>query len=119
MVKSSALKECCNDPYKLRSPKDLSQIFTKACSLQKNTYLVIDGPDELNDPDGLLSYLQSFVDAGCRILVTSRDISNIRSKFYTANKMEVQATFEDLKTFLSKLDFEKAISATKSATAVG
>lgn len=95
----SALKKSCVDPVKLANLKDLARTVAEACAL-KLTYLVVDGPDELNDPDGLLSLLQSFVDVGCRVLVTSRDLPNIRRKLGTAESMEVRSTVEDLMTYV-------------------
>lgn len=94
----STLKESCMDPS-IRNLKDLAQIFARACALRP-TYLVIDAPDELNEPDGLLCHFQSFVEAGCRVLVTSRDLPNIRNNLDTADKMEVRSNFEDLKTYV-------------------
>ena len=94
-----ALNGLCKDPSKLRNLKDLAQILTKAYAL-KNTYLILDAPDELKEPDSLLCYLPLFVQAGCRVLVTSRDLPNIRNQLRTADKIELRSNFGDLKIYI-------------------
>lgn len=104
----SNLKEYSNDPRKLRSLKDISTIIAKAFSLHDKPFLVIDALDELNNSEGLLPYFQSFVDAGCRVLVTSRDIPSIRSKLHMASSIEVKPSVEDLEAFVTSRFQESA-----------
>lgn len=87
------------DLSRLRNIKDLAHLFATACALRP-IYLIVDGLDELNDPNGLLCHFQLFVEAGCRVLVTSRDLPNIRNKLDIADKMEVGSDLEDLKTYI-------------------
>ena len=95
----TTLHELCKDPSRLRNLEALAQILTKACTLVE-TYLILDAPDELKEPNSLLCHLPSFVEAGCRVLVTSRDLPNIRSKLRAADKMEIRSNFEDLKLYI-------------------
>ena len=111
----STLKKSCKDPAKLANVKDLAQIVAEACALRL-TYLVIDGPDELDDPDGLISLLPSFVNAGCRVFVTSRDLPNIRRKLGTADSLEVRSNVEDLITYVESRFSESEFSIEASSS---
>lgn len=94
-----ALKHLFTDPMKQREPAGLAESFATACEL-KSTYLLVDGPDEVTGADGLLPYLSSFVENGCRVMVTSRDLSHIRKAMYSATKMVINSHVEDLEIYI-------------------
>lgn len=95
-----AMKQLCADPAKQSTPAGLAELFAAACEL-KSTYLIVDGPDEVPKAEGLLPYLPFFVGAGCKIMVTSRDLSHIRKHMGTAVKMEVYSQIQDLELYIS------------------
>ncbi|GMG15260.1 unnamed protein product [Aspergillus oryzae] len=95
-----AMKQLCADPAKQSTPAGLAELFAAACEL-KSTYLIVDGPDEVPKAEGLLPYLPFFVGAGCKIMVTSRDLRHIRKHMGTAVKMEVYSQIHDLELYIS------------------
>jgi hypothetical protein len=94
-----AMKHLFMDPMKQREPAGLAESFATACDL-KSTYLLVDGLDEVPGADGLLPYLSSFVENGCRVMVTSRDLGHIRKAMDSATKMEICSQFEDLEIYI-------------------
>ncbi|KAE8343448.1 hypothetical protein BDV24DRAFT_172848 [Aspergillus arachidicola] len=62
---------------------------------------LFDGPDEVPKAEGLLSYLPFFVGAGCKVMVTSRDLSHIRKHMCAAVKMKVCSQIQDLELYIS------------------
>jgi hypothetical protein len=95
----SQLKSFCADPSKLRSAKEVAEIFSTVCSLRR-TYLVIDALDEADEQNLILSHLQPLINTGTRILVMSRDLPNIRKRLDLADKMHVKSDLEDVKTYV-------------------
>ncbi|CAG7976735.1 unnamed protein product [Penicillium nalgiovense] len=93
------MKHLFMDPMKQREPAGLAESFATACEL-KSTYLLVDGLDEVPGADGLLPYLSSFVENGCRVMVTSRDLGHIRKAMSSATKMEICSQFEDLEIYI-------------------
>jgi hypothetical protein len=95
------------------SAQDLAKSYSTACQHQR-TFLVLDAPGELDKPKELLAHLHSFVEAGCWVLVMSRDIPDVRGTLQTARQIEVQATREDLVMYIkarfSESDFPDTIS---------
>ncbi|KAJ5941933.1 hypothetical protein N7516_002101 [Penicillium verrucosum] len=94
-----AMKHLFVDPIKQREPVGLAESFATACEL-KSTYLLVDGLDEVTGADGLLSYLSSFVENGCKVMVTSRDLGHIRKAMDPATKMEICSQVEDLEIYI-------------------
>ncbi|KAF3029794.1 hypothetical protein E8E15_007980 [Penicillium rubens] len=94
-----AMKHLFMDPMKQHEPAGLAESFATACDL-KSTYLLVDGLDEVPGADGLLPYLSSFVENGCRVMVTSRDLGHIRKAMDSATKMEICSQFEDLEIYI-------------------
>ncbi|KAF7525648.1 hypothetical protein PCG10_004639 [Penicillium crustosum] len=94
-----ALKHLFVDPMKQREPVGLAESFATACEL-KSTYLLVDGPDEVTGADALLPYLSSFVENGCKVMVTSRDLGHIRKAMDSATKMEICSQVEDLEIYI-------------------
>ncbi|PIG80206.1 ankyrin repeat-containing protein [Aspergillus arachidicola] len=95
-----AMKQLCADTPKQSTPAGLTELFAAACEL-KSTYLIVDSPDEVPKAEGLLSYLTFFVGAGCKVMVTSRDLSHIRKHMCAAVKMKVCSQIQDLELYIS------------------
>ena len=95
----SALKRSCAEPTALTNRVNMAEIAAEACTFQL-TYLVIDGLDELDDPNGLLCLLPPLIECGCRVLITSRDLPNIRRKLDGSKNMEIQSNTEDLRAYV-------------------
>lgn len=91
-----------------------AQAFSTVCAVQGRTYVVLDAPDELENPKELLALCHSFVEVGCRVLVTSRDVPDLRDVLQTATQIQVLARREDLKIFVetrfNESDFRDAIT---------
>lgn len=94
----SVLLKCRSESSSRQKPGDLSLAFAEVCSKQK-TYLILDAPDELETKQ-IVSRLQYFVGAGCRVLVTSRDHPDLREAFPTARQIEAHASNEDLTVYV-------------------
>lgn len=78
---------------------ELSKCFVSVCRLQR-TFLLLDAPDELDKPKELLEQIQSFVDAGCWVLVTGRNIPDIRGAVRAPREIAVLAMREDLIAYI-------------------
>ena len=89
-----------NSADKISSVEDLWQAFCAACLTQPNTYLILDAPDELENPKMLVGLFQPFVMAGCRLLVTSRDVPDLKNALGQAKRVQIQADPRDLATFV-------------------
>ncbi|KAF9639089.1 ankyrin repeat-containing protein [Lasiodiplodia theobromae] len=70
-------------------------------------FLVLDGLDELEKSEEVISLLQSFVQAGCKVCVMSRDTPDIRDSLSGAKHMEVRASREDMVTY-AKARFQES-----------
>ncbi|KAK1990313.1 hypothetical protein LX36DRAFT_417115 [Colletotrichum falcatum] len=86
-------------PHRPISSKDLSDALKIVCEVQQFV-LVLDGPDEMEKPGNLKAILLPFIKANCRVLVTSRDIPEIRSALSQASKVEVLADASDLRAYV-------------------
>ncbi|KAK2033526.1 hypothetical protein LX32DRAFT_679708 [Colletotrichum zoysiae] len=82
------------------SSKDLSDALRTVCAMQQ-LVLVLDGPDEMENPRDLKIILSPFIKTNCRVLVTSRDIPEIRSTLNEASKVEVLADASDLRAYVA------------------
>ncbi|KAB2576395.1 putative ankyrin repeat protein [Lasiodiplodia theobromae] len=96
--------------------ENLAQAFLSAALTQKDIFLVLDAPDELESPKEVVSLLQSFVKAGCKVCVTSRDIPEIRGPLSTDKQVNIKsASREDLATYIkarfAESDFCDALAA--------
>ena len=92
------LKKSRNESPSELKANHLSQAFAKICS-RKKVYLILDAPDELQNTEIILN-LRSFVDAGCKVLVSSRDHPDLREALSTAKQVEVHASSEDLTSYV-------------------
>jgi hypothetical protein len=112
----STLKRCCDDPSKLQTTKDISGLLSQVC-LVRPIFLVIDAPDELDDSNGLFSSLQPLRHDGLKMLVMSRDNSNILARNWHAETVEVQSDFEDIKVYAERRlrdnDFSDELNTSK------
>lgn len=87
---------------KINQPPNLTELLgalTTACETQE-TYLILDGPDELENPRDIAFFLEPILKSHCRVLVTSRDIPDVRSALAAAAQTEIQADRGDLATFV-------------------
>jgi hypothetical protein len=83
----SSASKWINSADKISSVEDLWQALCTAYLARPNSYVILDAPDELENPKMLISLLQAFVKAGCRLLVTSRDIPDLRNALATAKQV--------------------------------
>ena len=108
----SALKRSYAEPSALTNRINIAEIAAEACTFQL-TYLVIDGLDELDDLNGLLCLLPSLVEGGCRVLVTSRDLPNIRRKLNGSENMEIESNTDDLRAYVDHRFYDLEITLEK------
>ncbi|KAI6307324.1 hypothetical protein MCOR29_009744 [Pyricularia oryzae] len=90
----------CQQPEtKTASLNDLTKIWNGVLSGQ-GFVLVIDGPDELETPMVLKGVLAPFIKTNCRIMVTSRDIPEVRSALPLASIQEILPDPDNLETYV-------------------
>ncbi|RDW56944.1 hypothetical protein BP5796_13011 [Coleophoma crateriformis] len=82
------------------SSKDLSDALDTICSSEK-VIIILDGPDELENVKDMKAILNPFMKHHCKILVTSRDLPEIRSILTMASILEVQADRNDLRSYVA------------------
>ncbi|KAL1641063.1 hypothetical protein SLS58_006335 [Diplodia intermedia] len=98
------------------STESLAQALHTTCLNHKNIFLVLDAPDELEHPKEIVSLLQAFAEAGCKVCVTSRDIPEVRGPLSAAKHIHIRnASPEDLATYIrsrfAESDFCDALAA--------
>ncbi|KAK3315417.1 ankyrin repeat-containing domain protein [Apodospora peruviana] len=98
----SGLIKFCPDPEKLQSTRGVGEVLAKACEIQKNVFLILDGPDELREPGEILECLKELtsINSGCRVLVTSRNIPQVRNILDFAQEFEIHAYELDIGAFV-------------------
>lgn len=103
----AALNKQRNNIGRTPDVRALSKAFSSTC-LTRNTFLVFDAPDELENPKEVVLLMRSLVDAGCKVCITSRDIP----------EMEIMPSREDLTTYvkarLGESDFCDAFDGDKN-----
>lgn len=84
-----------------QSPKstDLGLIFTTICRKQK-MFFVFDAADEVDNLKRLITRFESFVKAGCRVLITSRDHPDLRTSSLSRNQIQIVASTNDLQAYV-------------------
>ena len=94
----SLLEQCkqSNTP----SLKELSMTLSNTARLNKNTFIVVDALDEFEDRKSLMTILRGLAKAGIKVLVTSRDIPDIRDVFQTEKCLEIEAERSDLELYV-------------------
>ncbi|KAL0257966.1 hypothetical protein SLS55_007134 [Diplodia seriata] len=98
------------------STENLAQALHTTFLDHKNIFLVLDAPDELETPKEIVSLLQAFAEAGCKVCVTSRDIPEVRGPLSAAKHIHIRnASPEDLATYIrsrfAESDFCDALTA--------
>ena len=83
------------------SLKELLRILTEVVELSYKTWLVIDGLDEFDDRKTLIPIIQRLSKAGVKVLVTSRNIPDIRDAFQSEKGFEVQVPRSELEVYVS------------------
>ena len=92
----SLLERCCkhsNNP----SLKELSTTLSDTARLNKNTFIVVDA---FEDRKSLIPILRGFTKAGIKVLVTSRDIPDIRDALQTEKCLQIEAERSDLELYV-------------------
>ena len=95
----SLLERCCkqsNTP----SLKELTTTLSDTARLNKNTFIVVDALDEFEDRKSLIPIVRRLTKAGIKVLVTSRDIPDIRDAFQTEKCLEIEAERSDLELYV-------------------
>ena len=95
----SSLERLCGSS-KSTSLNELTQILSETVPLNNGIYLVIDALDEFGDRRVLVPVLQRLLRTGLRILITSRDIPDIRDAFHSEPSLMVQASQSDLEVYI-------------------
>jgi hypothetical protein len=93
-----AKNKCQEDPSKLRDLDVLCAILQDICSSQ-TIYLILDAPDELKKPDELLLRLQPINDAGCKVLIMSRELREMNRRFGSVPRVDIGTKLEDLRQY--------------------
>lgn len=84
------------------SLNELTQILSEIARFNSGVYLIIDALDEFTDRRLLVSVLQKLSSTELKILVTSRDIPDIRDAFRSEPILRVQASRSDLEVYIEK-----------------
>ncbi len=95
----SLLEQCCKHSS-TPSLRELSMTLSDTARLNKNTFIVVDALDELEDRKSLIPILRGLTKAGIKVLVTSRDIPDIRDAFQTEKRLEIEAERSDLEIYV-------------------
>ncbi len=72
----------------------------KGGSSQRKFFLVIDAPDELDSLRPVIARLQSLIQLGWWVLITSRDHPDIREKFSSGKQLEVHSRADDMDLYI-------------------
>ena len=95
----SLLEQCCKHSSS-PSLKELSMTLSDTAQLNKNTFIVVDALDEFEDRKSLIPILRGLTKVGFKVLVTSRDIPDIRDAFQTEKCVEIEAQRCDLELYV-------------------
>ncbi|QKX55818.1 uncharacterized protein TRUGW13939_02916 [Talaromyces rugulosus] len=96
----STLKGACGDPSALQNANKVVQLLALAASVQ-SIYLVVDGVDELKTLNELLEHILELAKSKMRIMVTSRDLPQIRRKMSTTLRLNIKPTEHDLRLYVN------------------
>ncbi|KAE8555567.1 hypothetical protein TMatcc_002826 [Talaromyces marneffei ATCC 18224] len=113
----STFKDSCGDPNTLQTTTQVVELIALAASGQP-IYLVLDGLDELKTPNELLWHILELVKSDIHILITSRDLPQIRKKMNTAIQLDIEPTESDLRLYvtsrLQESDFAEEVTKDSS-----
>ena len=90
------LRRSSNNP----SLNELTQVLSETVRLNNGIYLVVDALDELRDRRLLIPVLQRLSRTGLKVLITSRDIPDIRDAFRSEPSLIIQASQSDLEVYI-------------------
>jgi len=79
---------------------DLIDILCKISQMSPGSFIILDGLDEFADRKKLLTLLPKVVTSGVKILVTSRDLADIREHFTDFVSLEVKAEGVDIHRYV-------------------
>ena len=113
----SMLKESCGDPSTLQNESRLVKLLALAASVQP-IYMVLDGLDELKTPNELLAQIPELANSEIQILITSRDLPQIRKKIGAAIQLAIRPSDSDLRLYvasrLQESDFSEEVARDSS-----
>ena len=95
----SCLERRCRSPHS-PSLNELTQILSETARLNNGIYLVVDALDEFRDRRLLVPVLQRLSSTGLKILVTSRDIPDIRDAFHSELSLMIRTSHSDLEVYM-------------------
>lgn len=101
-IQVSLLGQYCIDS-RTPSIKELSKILSEVVKLEVDTFLIVDALDEFEDRRTLLPILRRLSEDGVRVLVTSRDIPDIRDSFRAEKILGIQASRSDLELYVESI----------------
>lgn len=97
----STLKGACGDPSSLQTENQVVQLLALAASVQ-SIYLVVDGVDELKTPNELLTPILELSESKMRVMITSRDLPQIRRKMGTTTlQLNIKPTEHDVRLYIN------------------
>lgn len=82
-------------------PGELASILTQVCQ-RKRVFLIIDALDELETPMHAMKRVRELVEAGARVMLTSRPHPDITRAFSDATWIEVLADHQDIRTYIEQ-----------------
>jgi hypothetical protein len=89
---------------------DLIDILCKISQMSPGSYIILDGLDEFADRKKLLTLLPKVVASGVKILVTSRDLADIRGHFADFMSLELKAEGVNIQRYVEwKLEQDSEI----------
>ena len=95
----SCLERLCRSSIS-PSINELTQILSETARLNNGIYLVVDALDEFRDRRLLVPVLQRLSRTGLKILVTSREMPDIRDAFRSEPSLMIQASHSDLEVYI-------------------
>jgi hypothetical protein len=96
----STLKGACGDPTAPQNANQVVKLLALAASVQ-SIYLVVDGVDELKTLNELLEHILELAKSKMRIMITSRDLPQIRRKMSTTLRLNIKPTEHDLRLYVN------------------
>jgi hypothetical protein len=79
---------------------DLIDILCKISGMPPGSFIILDGLDEFADRKKFLTLLPKVIASGVKILVTSRDLADIREHFADFVNLEVRAERTDIQRYV-------------------
>lgn len=81
--------------------KDLTDVLTAVIRSSEKAYVVLDGLDECTYSSKVVRLLPTLTGAGMKVLVTSRDLPDIRKHFENGPSLEARAPDDDMHRYIA------------------